>query len=44
MIFAEACPEQIAEAMLAELRGPRIPLPVAKGGAARAAKMLSELL
>ena len=44
MIFDEAGPEQIAEAMLAELRSPRIPLPVAKGGAARAATMLSELL
>lgn len=44
MTFAEAGPEQIAEAMLAELRNPRIPLPVAKGGAARAASMLSELL
>ncbi|MDW4500559.1 alpha/beta fold hydrolase [Sulfitobacter sp. D35] len=44
MTFAEAGPEQIAEAMLAELRNPRIPLPVAKDGAARAASMLSELL
>jgi UDP:flavonoid glycosyltransferase YjiC (YdhE family) len=44
MIFAEASPEQIAEAMLAEFRNPRIPLPVAKGGATRAASMLSELL
>ncbi|MGB3315272.1 MAG: alpha/beta fold hydrolase [Albidovulum sp.] len=44
MIFAEAGPTQIAEAMLTELRNPRIPLPVARDGAARAASMLADLL
>ncbi len=44
MIFAESDPETIAEAMLAELRAPRIPHPVAADGAARAARMLSDLL
>ena len=44
MIFAESDPEAIADAMLAELRTPRIPYPVAKDGASRAAVMLSDLL
>lgn len=44
MIFAETNPDRIAEAMVEELRAPRIPLPVASNGAERAAKMLSELL
>jgi len=44
MIFAESGPEQIAEAMLTELQNPRVPHPVARDGAARAASMLSELL
>jgi len=44
MIFAESGPEQIAEAMLIELQNPRVPHPVARDGAARAASMLFELL
>jgi pimeloyl-ACP methyl ester carboxylesterase len=44
MAFAESTPERIAEAMLAELRSPRVPHPVAADGAARAARMLAELL
>jgi pimeloyl-ACP methyl ester carboxylesterase/predicted glycosyltransferase len=44
MIFAESDPERIAEAMLDELRAPRVPHPVARDGARRAAAMLAELL
>jgi pimeloyl-ACP methyl ester carboxylesterase len=44
LIYAECDPEQIAEAMLAEINAPRIPKPVAADGAARAAVMLAELL
>jgi predicted glycosyltransferase len=42
--FAAASPEVIAEAMLAELYAPRCPAPVEADGAARAARMLAELL
>jgi pimeloyl-ACP methyl ester carboxylesterase/predicted glycosyltransferase len=42
--FASASPEVIAEAMLAELTAPRRPAPVEADGAARAARMLAELL
>lgn len=44
MAYAEATPERIAEAMLQELRAPRIPSPVARNGAQRAAAMLADLL
>jgi pimeloyl-ACP methyl ester carboxylesterase/predicted glycosyltransferase len=44
MTYAEATPERIAAAMLDELRNPRIPHPVARDGARRAAAMLAELL
>ena len=44
MTFADATPERIAEAMLEELLSPRIPHPVARDGAQRAAAMLAELL
>ena len=44
MIFTESDPERIAEAMAEELRAPRVPHTVAKDGAARAARMLSDLL
>ena len=44
MIFSESGPDQIAEAMVAELKSPRVALPVAADGAARAAKMLAELI
>ncbi len=44
MIYADSDPERIAEAMLEELRNPRIPHPVAQDGAQRAAAMLGELL
>jgi hypothetical protein len=44
MIYAESSPERIAEAMLDELQAPRIPYPVARDGAERAAAMLAELL
>jgi len=44
MIYAESTPERIAEAMLDELRCPRIPHAVAADGAARAARILSELV
>ncbi len=44
MTYADNSPERIAEAMLEELRSPRIPHPVARDGAARAAAMLGELL
>jgi pimeloyl-ACP methyl ester carboxylesterase len=42
--FAAATPDVIAEAMLVELRAPRRPSPVAADGAARAARMLVDLL
>jgi hypothetical protein len=42
--FATATPDIIAEAMLAELRAPRRPSPVEADGAARAARMLADLL
>jgi len=44
MIYAQSNPDQIAEAMVEELRNMRVPNSVAKGGAAKAARMLSELL
>ncbi|QMU58029.1 MAG: alpha/beta fold hydrolase [Boseongicola sp.] len=44
MIYAESDPDRIATAMVEELKAPRIPLPVASGGARSAAEMLSELL
>jgi pimeloyl-ACP methyl ester carboxylesterase len=44
MSFADSGPQEIAEAMLAELRTPRRPHPVAEDGAARAAAMLGEML
>lgn len=44
MIFAQSTPERIADAMLEELRTPRVPHPVAADGAVRAARMLSDLL
>lgn len=44
MIYAESDPETIAQAMLEELRAPRIAEPVARNGAARAAALLAELL
>ncbi len=44
MSYAESSPERIAEAMQDELLNPRIPHPVARDGAARAASMLGELL
>lgn len=44
MYFAECDPDQIAEAMLAELASPRRPKPVETDGAARAAAMLAEML
>ena len=44
MIFAESSPDRIAAAMVAELASPRVAKPVAMDGAARAAKMLSDLL
>jgi UDP:flavonoid glycosyltransferase YjiC (YdhE family) len=44
MTYADATPERIAEAMLEELRSPRVPHPVARDGAQRAAAMLAELL
>jgi pimeloyl-ACP methyl ester carboxylesterase/predicted glycosyltransferase len=42
--FATAAPDRIAEAMLAELRAPRRPRPVEADGAARAARMLADLI
>ncbi|MEM9435161.1 MAG: alpha/beta fold hydrolase [Pseudomonadota bacterium] len=44
MDFAEADPNRIAEAMVAELATPRMAKPVARDGAARAANKLSALL
>jgi pimeloyl-ACP methyl ester carboxylesterase/predicted glycosyltransferase len=43
MIFAESSPELIAQAMVEEITGPRISLPVEANGAVRAASMLAEL-
>ena len=42
--FATATPDTIADAMLAELGAPRRPRPVEADGAARAARMLADLL
>jgi predicted glycosyltransferase len=44
MIYAQSNPDQIADAMVEELRNRRVPNPVAQGGATKAARMLSELL
>jgi hypothetical protein len=44
MIFADADPEMIAQAMVEELRAPRVPMPVEADGAARAARMIAEVL
>ncbi|MEP0940133.1 MAG: alpha/beta fold hydrolase [Rhizobiaceae bacterium] len=44
MIYAQSTPDRIADAMVEELRAPRVPHPVAQGGATKAARMLSELL
>ncbi len=44
MIFSQSDPDQIAEAMVAELKSPRVALPVAADGAARAARMLADLI
>ncbi len=44
MIFSESGPDRIAQAMVAELKDPRVALPVASDGAARAARMLAELI
>jgi UDP:flavonoid glycosyltransferase YjiC (YdhE family) len=44
MTFAESGPDRIAEAMLDELRAPRVARPVADDGATRAAAMLAEML
>jgi pimeloyl-ACP methyl ester carboxylesterase/predicted glycosyltransferase len=44
MEFATSTPEMIAEAMVAALKAPARPKPVESGGAARAARMLAELL
>jgi UDP:flavonoid glycosyltransferase YjiC (YdhE family) len=44
MIFDESDPDRIASAMVEELTRPRVPRPVEADGAARAARMLAELL
>lgn len=44
MVFAESGAEEIAAAMVEELRTPRRPHPVAADGAARAAEMLADML
>ena len=44
MIYAKSDPDRIADAMVAELRAPRVPHAVAKDGATKAARMLSDLL
>lgn len=44
MTYADATPERIAQAMLEELHAPRLPHPVARDGAKRAAAMLADLL
>ncbi|MCR9111091.1 MAG: alpha/beta fold hydrolase [Rhodobacteraceae bacterium] len=44
MIFAESGPDEIAQAMLEELKFPKTPHPVAADGAARAAEMLADML
>jgi len=44
MEFATTTPDMIAEAMVAALKSPVRPQPVEADGAARAARMLAELL
>ena len=44
MAFATSTPEMIADAMVDALRTPKRPKPVEADGAARAARMLAELL
>ena len=44
MAFATSTPQMIADAMVDALRTPKRPMPVEAGGAARAARMLAELL
>ena len=44
MIYAESDPERIAQAMVDELTTSRAMRPVEADGAARAARMLAELL
>jgi pimeloyl-ACP methyl ester carboxylesterase/predicted glycosyltransferase len=44
MVFADSGSEDIAQAMIEELRAPRKPHPVAADGAARAAEMLADML
>jgi len=44
MDFARSDPDSIAEAMVAELKAPRRPLPVEADGAARAAAMIADML
>ncbi|MDA4846153.1 alpha/beta hydrolase [Hoeflea poritis] len=44
MIYAESDPDRIAAVMTEELAAPRVPHPVARDGAARAAAMLQDLL
>jgi hypothetical protein len=44
MEFAAATPEAIADAMIAELARPAVFKPVEADGAARAARMLADLL
>ncbi|MBK0328495.1 alpha/beta fold hydrolase [Rhodobacteraceae bacterium F11138] len=44
MIFARSGPDEITLAMLEELKAPRTPHPVAADGAARAARMLADML
>jgi UDP-N-acetylglucosamine:LPS N-acetylglucosamine transferase len=44
MAFATATPQMIADAMVDALRTPKRPMPVEADGAARAARMLADLL
>lgn len=44
MIFADADPDRIAQAMVDELAAPRLPRPVEADGAARAARLIAEML
>ena len=44
MEYATASPGVIADAMLQELKAPRLPIEVEAGGAARAARMIAELI
>ncbi|MCP4380385.1 MAG: alpha/beta hydrolase [Hyphomicrobiales bacterium] len=44
MVFSDTGPEEIAEAMAAELNHPRPALPVASDGAVHAARMLADLI